>query len=210
MVTQSPVPSTAPGKALHLFHPGWYGAVMGTAIVGVAASMNPGGLPGLKAPLGTLGVVMLVLAYLVAVVLGVPNLLRWVHHPDAALRDLSHPVVGALYATFPGGILVLATATVAVGPAILPQGVLFPLVAALATVGGLLAFSASVVLAYILFVTPSVGVETTNGGWFIPPVVNIIVPMGLIPLIPNVDASTGRLLLVASFATWGIGFLLSS
>ena len=181
---------------------------MGTAIVGVAASMDPGGLPALEAPMSALGVAMLVLAYAVAVVLGIPYILRWLRHPDAALRDLSHPVVGALYATFPGGVLVLATATVAVGPALMPAGVLFPLVATLALLGTLLAFAASVVLAYILFVTPSVGVETTNGGWFIPPVVNIIVPMVLIPLIPSVDAGMARLLLVASYATWGIGFLL--
>ncbi|MGC8473576.1 MAG: hypothetical protein ACP5PW_04110, partial [Candidatus Dormibacteria bacterium] len=31
------------GFCLRCFHPGWYAAVMGTAIVGVAASMDPGG-----------------------------------------------------------------------------------------------------------------------------------------------------------------------
>ena len=132
-VTPKAVPPTAPGMALHSFHPGWYGAVMGTAIVGVAAFMNPGGLLPLKAPMGALGIAMVALAWLVAVVLGIPYLLRWVHHPDAALRDLSHPVLGAMYATFPGGILVLATATLAVGPAVLPPGVLFLLVAILAS-----------------------------------------------------------------------------
>ena len=207
-VTQKAAPSAGPGATLHSFHPGWFGAVMGTAIVGVAAFMNPGDLPTFKAPASALGVAMLALAYLVAVVLGIPYILRWLRHPDAALRDLSHPVLGAMYSTFPGGILVLATATVAVGPAFISPYILSPLVATLAVLGSLLAFAASVVLAYILFVSPSVGVETTNGGWFIPPVVNIIVPMVLIPLIPNVDAGTARLLLVTSYAMWGIGFLL--
>ena len=208
MANQTEAPSLVPGAVLHSFHPGWFGAVMGTAIVGVAAFMNPGSLPALRTAMSALGVAMVALAYVVAFVLGIPYVLRWLRHPDAAFRDLSHPVLGALYATFPGGILVLATATAAVGPAIVSPAVLLAAVGTLATVGALLAFAASVVLAYILFVTPTVGVETTNGGWFIPPVVNIIVPMVLTPLIPSADASMGRLLLVTSYATWGIGFLL--
>ena len=55
--------------------------------------------------------------------------------------------MGSMYATFPAGIVVLATATAAVGPAILPHGVLFPLVAILAVVGTPLAFAAGVALA---------------------------------------------------------------
>lgn len=191
-----------------MFHPGWFGAVMGTAIVGVAAYMNPGSIPALKSPLGVLGIAMAALAYTLAVILSVPYILRWVHHPDAAWRDLFHPVVGALYATFPAGMLVLAVTTAAVGLAVLPSGAVFWIVAVLATVGSLLAFVLSVAFAYILFVTPGVGVESANGGWFIPPVANIIIPVALMPLIPGVSADIARLLLVAGYATWGMGFLL--
>lgn len=31
----------APLARLRGFHPGWFGAVMGTAVIGVAASLNP-------------------------------------------------------------------------------------------------------------------------------------------------------------------------
>ena len=37
---QGPSTSQLPLERLRGFHPGWFGAVMGTAIVGVAASMN--------------------------------------------------------------------------------------------------------------------------------------------------------------------------
>ena len=200
------VPSST--SVLRSFHPGWFGAVMGTAIVGVAAFSNPGNIAALQAPLRVVGVAFAVLAYALFVALGVPYVLRWVHHPDAAWKDLQHPILGGLYGTFPGGILVLAVTTAAIGPALLPAGIVFVVVAVLAAIGTVVAFAISVVFAYILFVTPRVNEDSVNGAWFIPPVVNIIIPMALLPLLPRADAETARLLLVASYAAWGIGFFL--
>jgi C4-dicarboxylate transporter/malic acid transport protein len=200
--------AAAPASVLRSFHPGWFGAVMGTAIVGVGAFMNPGNVAALQAPLRVVGIAFAVLAYALLIALGIPYVLRWVHHPDAAWKDLQHPILGGLYGTFPGGILVLAVTTAAIGPALLPADVVFAVVAILAAIGTVIAFAISVVFAYILFVTPGVNAENANGGWFIPPVVNIIIPMGLLPLLPRADAETARLLLVASYAAWGIGFFL--
>ena len=201
-------PAAASMSVLRSFHPGWFGAVMGTAIVGVGAFMNPGSVVALQVPLRVVGIAFAILAYVLFIALGIPYVLRWVHHPDAAWKDLQHPILGALYGTFPGGILVLAVTTAAIGPAVLPADGVFAIVAALAAIGTLLAFAISVAFAYILFVTPSVNVENANGGWFIPPVVNIIIPMALLPLLPRADAETARLLVVASYAAWGIGFFL--
>jgi C4-dicarboxylate transporter/malic acid transport protein len=194
--------------ALHSFHPGWFGAVMGTAIVGVVAFMNPGSIPAMAVPLRALGVATAALAYVLAIALGIPYVLRWFHHPEAALQDLRHPVVGALFSTFPGGILVLAVTTAIIGPALLSADAVFAIVATLAAIGIPLAFALSVVFAYILFLTPNIGAEQVSGGWFIPPVVNIIVPMALMPLLPGADPEMARLLLYASYAAWGIGFFL--
>ena len=201
---QVPVPMSA----LRAFHPGWFGAVMGTAILGVAGFMNPGGIAALQPLARLVGILFAILAYLLLVALGVPYVLRWVHHPDAAWKDLQHPILGGLYGTFPGGLIVLAVTTASVGPALLPADIVFTLVASLAAVGVVLAFAISVVFAYILFITPGVNVENANGAWFIPPVVNIIIPMGLLPLLPRADPETARLLLVVSYAAWGIGFFL--
>ncbi len=195
-------------SVLRAFHPGWFGAVMGTAIVGVAAFMNPGGMAALQPLARVAGIAMAIVAYVLAIVLGIPYVWRWVQHPDAAWKDLQHPILGGLYGTFPGGLIVLAVTTASIGPALLPADVVFALVAILAAIGVVLAFAISVVFAYILFVTPRVSEESVNGAWFIPPVVNIIIPMGLLPLLPRVDVETARLLFVASYAAWGIGFFL--
>ncbi len=199
---------TAPLARLRGFHPGWYGAVMGTAIVGVIAYQNPGQVAGLGDAARSLGVLMVGLSAVLAVGLGIPYVARWLRHPDAAREDLANPVAGALYGTFPGGILVLAVGLATVGPSVLAPEATTALVAALAAVGIVLAFGVSVAFASLLFVSHRVEPQTANGAWFIPPVVNIIVPMVLVPLAPHVAAADLPTLLVAGYAFWGMGFLL--
>ena len=198
----------APLARLRGFHPGWFGAVMGTAIVGVAASADPGGVTALAQPARTLGQVMAVLAAVLAVVLGAGYLGRFLWHRDAALADLRDPVAGALYGTLPGGILVLAAAAAAIGPTWFSPSTVRDLVAGLDWVGVPLAFVMSVVFAYLLFVRSELVPETVKGGWFIPPVVNIVVPLVLVPLVPGASPQVARALLLASYGFFGMGFVL--
>ena len=181
------------------FHPGWFGAVMGTAIVGVAASMNPGGIAALAQPARTLGQAMVVLSVVLAVVLGAGYVGRLLWHRDAVLADFRDPMVGALFGTVPGGILVLAAAAAAVGPTWFSPSTVHDLVAGLDWVGIPLAFVMSVLFAYLLFVRSELVLETVNGGWFIPPVVNIVVPLVLVPLVPSASPAVARALLLTSY-----------
>lgn len=190
------------------FHPGWYGAVMGTGIVGIVAYQDPGQLAGLKPAAQALGVLMVGLSALLAVGLGIPYVARWIRHPDAARADLAHPVAGALYATFPAGLLVLAVGIATVGPSVLSAGTITAVVAVLTAVGIVSAFAVSVAFAALLFVSHGVEPQAANGGWFIPPVVNIIVPVALVSLAPQVAAGDLGLLVFGGYAFWGMGFLL--
>jgi len=198
----------APLARLRGFHPGWFGAVMGTAIVGIVGYQNPGGIGSLQDLAHGLGVAFVAFSAILAIALGVPYVWRWMKHPDAARSDLANPVVGALYGTFPGGILVLAVGIATVGPSLWSAETTAWLVAVLAVVGGILAVAIGIVFAYLLFVTPAVGPESVNGGWFIPPVVTIIVGLVLLPLVPLVSEPDARLLIVIGYATWGMGFAL--
>ena len=200
--------SQLPLERLRGFHPGWFGAVMGTAIVGVAASMDPGGAASLASAARTLSQTMVVIAVVLAVVLAVGYLGRFVLHTDAALADLRDPVAGALYGTLPGGILVLAVAAAAIGPTWFSAPTVRDLVVGLAWVGVPLAFVLSVVFAYLLFVRSELVPETVNGGWFIPPVVNIVVPLVLVSLVPESSPATARALLLASYGFFGMGLVL--
>jgi len=131
-----------------------------------------------------------------------------VRHPDAALADLRHPVLGALYGTLAGAIVVLAVATATVGGSVLSPHAVVVVVAVLAAVGGLVSFAIGVLFTYVLFTSEGMAADAANGGWFIPPVVSIIIPLTLIPLLPHVGASAGRLLLLVGYAGLGIGLLL--
>jgi len=200
--------ATLPLGRLRGFHPGWYGAVMGTAIVGIIAYQDPGQIARLGDPLRALGVLMVAVSAVLAVGLGIPYVARWLRHPDAARADLANPVAGALHATFPAGLLVLAVGIATVGPSVLSADAVYALVAVLAGIGIVLGFAMSVVFAALLFTSHGVEPQTANGGWFIPPVVPIIVPMVLAPLAPRVATADLGLLLVAGYAFWGMGLLL--
>jgi C4-dicarboxylate transporter/malic acid transport protein len=199
-----PVPS--PNRIRDL-HPGWFASVMGTAIVAVATYDNPGNLTALRGLAHGIGVGLAVLAYALGAVLVVAYAVRWLMHTDAARADLRHPVMGAMHATVPGGLLVLAVMTSAVGPELFPAAVVTAVIATLAAVGVTLGLIVSVAFAYALF-TGEHPAAAVNGGWFIPPVVTIIIPMALVPLLPHVGAGTARLLLAMGYATFGMGFLL--
>ncbi len=196
-------------SVIALFHPGWFGAVMGTAVIGVAAALNPGQFSGLKPVATVVAAVFVVLALLLTVVLGIPYVWRWWRYGEAARADLRHPILGALYATFPGGLLVLASALAGVGPAFLPARLVMPLVFVSGLVGMILAFLIGVVFLYLLFVSGEVRPEQTNGGWFIPPVVAIIVPLVLVVLAAQAaEPGLARGLVLAGYGAWGIGFFL--
>jgi len=180
---------------------------MGTAILAVATYLNPGSLTALQGAAHGLGAGVAVLAFALGAVMAVAYAVRWARHRDAALADLHHPVLGAMHATLPGGLLVLAVMTSVVGPELLPAAAVNPLIAVLAVVGSILALVFSVAFALALFVgaPPAASV---NGGWFIPPVVAIIIPMAITPLVPNASPGTARLLLALGYAAYGMGFLL--
>ena len=193
---------------LHGFHPGWFGVVMGTAVIGIIAFSNPGKIAGLTSAAHGVALAAMILAAALTVVFGIPYVARWFVHPRAALADLRHPVAGPLYGTFPGGLLVLAVTVAVVGPRYLSLSTVHDLVAGLAWVGVPLAFVVSVVFASLLFLNPEIETQSANGAWFIPPVVNIVVPLALVPLISSVGVQTARLLLVLGYVTWGMGLFL--
>jgi len=188
-------------------HPGWFGGVMGTGILAIAAYQNPGGSAALLGTAHAVGEILGVFTTVLAAALVVAYIARWVAHFDAALADLHHPVIGPLYGLFPGGLIIVAVLVATMGRSLLPAGAIVPTVATLTIVGGVLAFAIAATFTYLLF-TGETDAQAVNGGWLIPPVVNIIVPMGLVSLLSQVGPSIDRLLMALSYAYFGIGFFL--
>ena len=157
------------GTWLRDFHPGWFGAVMGTVVIGVISSGNPGHVHGLATIMKDLSIGATALAAALGVLIAVPYLARWVIYPRAAWADMRDPTVGPLHGTFPGGILVLAVAISTVGPQVLPVHSVPTIVEVLAAIGVPLALGISLVFAYLLFTLELPDTGVVSGGWFIAP-----------------------------------------
>lgn len=184
-------------------HPAWFGAVMGTGALALAlaAQASTWGV----AWLTTVAAVVLVAASAVAVLL-LPRYARRLGDRTALSAEVAHPAQGAMLATLPAGILVLAVAWGRIGPSMIPtttalwiNGILLVLGVAIALPLGL-AWSASMLRS-------APGLEGVNGGWLIPPVMNLIVALALTPLIAA-NASAAPLFLLIGFAFFGIGTVL--
>lgn len=184
-------------------HPAWYGAVMGTGALALAvAAQEP---VWAWSWLGWLSVALLWLASALALVL-LPRYVRRVGDRARLRHEIADAAHGPMLATLPAGLLVVAVGWGRIGPDAVPAGVARGIAIALLVAGVLiatalgLAWSASVL-------TASHGLEGVNGGWLIPPVMNLLVPLALAPLIVEFPVAAPLLVLVG-FAFLGVGFVI--
>jgi C4-dicarboxylate transporter/malic acid transport protein len=198
----------AAAQRIRLLHPAWYAAVMGTAVLAVATSANPGGVDALETAWDVVSVAFLVIAAVLAAVLGAWYLKRWFSYREAVLADLAHPVLGSLLGTVPGGLLVLAAAFWSAGRIVLPDSVALVLTAVLTTLGAVLAILVSISWAFTMTHLDSLDLTSVTGAWFLPPVIAVLVPLGLAPVATEIDGDLGLSLLLLSFMFWGAGLLL--
>ena len=184
-------------------HPAWFGSVMGTgalalAIAGQAATWQVGWLDPVAAG-------FLLLASALAVVL-LPRYVSRVGNREALRAEISDPGHGAMLATLPAGLLVLAVAWGRIGPSLLPSGAALWIDGTLLVVGLVIAVALGITWSAAML-RGAIGLEAVNGGWMIPPVMNLLVPLAIAPLIvANPQAAAG--LTLAGFAFYGIGALL--
>lgn len=184
-------------------HPAWYGAVMGTGAVALVLASQGAAWGG--AAWDWAAVAFL----LVASVLGLLLLPRYARRlgDRGELRDeVAHPGHGAMLATVPAGLLVLAVGWGRVGPELVPTGVALWVSGILLVVGAVGALVTGVAWSSVML-HASPGLENVNGGWLIPPVMNLLVPLALTPLIAANPGAAG-LLLTVGFAFFGIGLVL--
>jgi C4-dicarboxylate transporter/malic acid transport protein len=184
-------------------HPAWYGAVMGTGALSLALAAQSATWD--AEWLSWLAAAALVLASILAIGL-LPRYLRRLGDRAALASEIADPAAGAMLATLPAGLLVLAAGWGRVGPEIVPTGVALWVDGILLVVGAFLAVAMGTMwAASILRATP--GLEGVNGGWLIPPVMNLLVPIALAPIIvANPDEAAA--LVLPGFAFYGIGMLL--
>ena len=189
-------------------HPAWYGAVMGTAGAAVAIASVGAGL-GLDQGVVTVLAGILVVTATVLAVLLAPRYLRRLS-PQGRLqlrRELGDPAAGALLGTLPGGLLILSVALVRVFADSAGSWLLW-VATILAFAGTALAVVLGLAWALSIADTAEPSLELVNGGWFIPPVVNVIVPLAFVGSMALFDGTGARTLFLVGLMFWGSGILL--
>ncbi len=191
-------------ETIKYFHPGWFASVMGTGIIAVATHHADKVVSGLEG----LAVVLWILSVIMFLGLIVPWVLRWVRFTADAWADTAHPTRGPFYSTMPIALLVLAVDFAAIGAGHMNADLATHIAQALWISGTVLAFIFGVLIPYRWF-TKSIGLEHINGGWFIPPVANIVVPASAAPLISSWGSErASQYAAVVAFAFLGIGLML--
>lgn len=180
-------------------HPAWYGSVMATGATALVLSVQAAtwGWHWLE----WVARIFLFLASVLAVVL-LPRYLRRFGDRVALTVEIGDAANGAMLATLPAGLLILATAWGRVGPA--PAGLWIDTV--LLVLGTVVALVLGLVWSTAVM-RGNHGLEAVNGGWLIPPVMNLLVPLALSPLIVEAGGAA-PLLMVVGFAFYGIGVVL--
>ncbi len=174
-------------------HPGWFGAVMASAVLANVLASEGSLIDALWLRPAAGGV--LVIASLLSLVLLVPYLRRL--RPGGVLVvELGDPARGPLLATFPAGLLLLATAWGYVGPLMVPASVATAVCAVLACAGVLIGLVFSIAWSTSAL-RGSQGIAAINGGWVIPPMGVALVGLAVSPLIPAWPEYSRTLLIIA-------------
>lgn len=184
-------------------HPAWYGSVMGTGALALALAVQA--ITWHSEWLRWVSAAVLVLATLLAVIL-LPRYAGRLRDRGHLAAELADPAHGAMLATLPAGLLVLATGWGRVGPELVGRSTALWVDAILLLIGTAVALVLGVLWSAAML-QGTAGLEGVNGGWLIPPVMNLLVPLALAPLIAA-DPGWAGLLVFVGFAFYGIGTLL--
>ena len=183
--------------------PAWFGTVMGTGAIAILFNLQADGFD--STFLEVIAIVLLWIASLVAIVLW-PRYLKRLRSRHELHEEVGDPNHGAMLATLPAGLLVLAIGWGSIGPKTLPTGVALWIAGILVILGALVSIGFSAYWASTIS-RREVGLERVNGGWLIPVVMNLLAPMAVVPFVRQFPEHAAPLLAIG-FGFLGIGALL--
>ncbi len=182
-------------------NPAWFGSVMGTSALAIACGQESAFVPWLEyvAP------GLLILASVLGIVL-LPLYASRPRHRAEFLEEISDPGGGAMLATFPAGLLLLAAAWGTITPAWIGITAALVVSAILMVSGAVIA----VILSLVWVSEQTRGAHDlsgVNGGWLIPPAMNLIVALSIAPqMVARPDQATW--LFAVGCAFYGVGLVL--
>jgi C4-dicarboxylate transporter/malic acid transport protein len=162
----------SPADVVRDFNPAWFASVMGTAVVPLAISF-------LDAPwVEWLAAVFLLLSLLMFVVILVPWTIRFFVYRDAVRYDLDHPVAASFFPTMPIAIVVIALDFLKYPELFFGGSTSEQIAYWLWLIGSVGIFGAGFVVLPRIYRSSTIELAHANFGWFIPPVANLLIPVG--------------------------------
>lgn len=202
---ETTAPATAPRRIATL-HPAWGAALMsfsGAALITLRDPLSGTGVD------EALGLALLAVAAVIGILLSIAGVARMIAHREAFLADLAHPGMGAMVASWPAGLQILALA-------ILQAGIIGALPSDVALVSGLAVFLpglAGTLAAGYAFYTRIIGLAdvphaAVSGQWFIPVVPLVLTPSILFRAVELGLGGDPALWAFLAVLGWGVGFTL--
>lgn len=179
------------------FAPGWFAAIMGTAVL----ALTTHALSAYWSPLAWLAIALHWFNSLLFIVLAVPWLTRWVRYRAAAMQTMMHPVQASFYPTFSIALLVLAA-----------QWLTFTSWVELALVlwclGVVLHFTFSFAVLFLMFRGEHVTVDHVTPAKFIPAVGLVVMPLAGGPLLAGMEGMWREIALTVNVVGLGAGSMM--
>ena len=145
---------------------------MGTAVVPLAISF-------VDAPwVEYVAAVFMLLSILMFFTILVPWTVRFIAYPDAVRHDLDHPVAASFFPTMPIAIVVIALDFLKYPELFFSSSISEEVAFWLWLIGSVGIFFAGFVVLPRIYRSSSIDLTHANFGWFIPPVANLLIPVG--------------------------------
>ncbi len=145
---------------------------MGTAVVPLAISF-------VDAPwVEYVAAVFMLLSILMFFAILVPWTVRFIAYPDAVRHDLDHPVAASFFPTMPIAIVVIALDFLKYPELFFSSSISEEVAFWLWLIGSVGIFFAGFVVLPRIYRSSSIDLTHANFGWFIPPVANLLIPVG--------------------------------
>ena len=157
---------------IRYFNPAWFAAVMGTAVVPLSISFADGSwVQPIASAFMVLGVAMFV-------VILVPWTLRFFMYPDAIRHDLHHPIAASFFPTMPIAVVVIALDLLKYPEAFFGASTSEEIAFWLWLIGSIGIYAAGFAVLPRIYQSTKIELSHANFGWFIPPVANLLIPVG--------------------------------
>lgn len=183
------------------FNPGWFAAVMGTAVIPLALSF-------LDLPfLSIVNVCFFVIALLMGLLILIPWTAKLVFYRENSIKDLNHPIHAHFFPTMPIALIIIAMDFLKMPSVLFAPAVSQALAFWLWLLGSLGIYVFGFIIMMRVFSHKGITPAHANFGWFIPPVSLLIIPAGGLEL-AWLYTETMELTVGLSLMSFGIGVLL--